>query len=182
MHIEIGDHAETDELAPNEVPGERDALRLPHLARQGELHLAGQLRILADFECLYSIPKPLTVAPSFRRILWQYHLGMDDPALGRKVLIAVQTLVAQAGGRAVRRRCHRAAPGLPANDLDVKMIDRHRDQITGTAERTSERRMSAPSLEKISGGTTPSQTVPAALQHFAGCSTIIAQSALAQPT
>jgi hypothetical protein len=58
------------------------------------------------------------------------------------------------------------------------MIDRHRDQISGTAERTSERRISAPSLEKFSGGTTPSQTVPATLQHYVQGSTIISSSTL----
>jgi len=58
------------------------------------------------------------------------------------------------------------------------MIDRHRDQISGTAERTSERRISAPSLEKFSGGITPSQTVPATLQHYAQGSTIIPSSTL----
>jgi hypothetical protein len=58
------------------------------------------------------------------------------------------------------------------------MIDRHRDQISGTAKRTSERRISAPSLEKFSGGITPSQTVPATLQHNAHGSTIIAPSTL----
>src|SRR6478672_10523300 len=58
------------------------------------------------------------------------------------------------------------------------MIDRHRDQISGLAERTSERRISAPSLKKISGGTTPSQNVPMALQHSAGRSTIVSLSTL----
>jgi Conjugal transfer protein TraD len=58
------------------------------------------------------------------------------------------------------------------------MIDRHRDRIIGTAKRTSERRISAPSLEKFSGGITPSQTVPATLQHYAQGSTIIAPSTL----
>jgi hypothetical protein len=58
------------------------------------------------------------------------------------------------------------------------MIDRHRDRISGTAERTSERRISAPSLEKFSGGITPSQPVPVALQHSAQCSTIIPSSTL----
>jgi hypothetical protein len=58
------------------------------------------------------------------------------------------------------------------------MIDRHRDQISGTAERTSERRISAPSLEKFSGGITPSQTVPLTLQHCTPVSTIIAPSSL----
>src|ERR1700749_2642936 len=60
----------------------------------------------------------------------------------------------------------------------MKMIDRHRDQITGTAKRTSERRISAPSLEKISGGTTASQAVLTTLQHCAGCSTIVSPSIL----
>jgi Conjugal transfer protein TraD len=58
------------------------------------------------------------------------------------------------------------------------MIDRHRDQISATARRTSERRISAPSLEKFSGGTTPSQTVPATLLHYVQGSTIIPSSTL----
>src|SRR5881392_3446731 len=58
------------------------------------------------------------------------------------------------------------------------MIDRHRDQVSGTVKRTSERRISAPSLEKFSGGTTPSQTVPATLQHYVQGSTIIPSSTL----
>jgi Conjugal transfer protein TraD len=58
------------------------------------------------------------------------------------------------------------------------MIDRHRDQISGTTERTSERRISAPSLEKFSGGTTASQAVLTTLQHYARWSTIISPSTL----
>ena len=179
MHIEIGDHAPIDEFAPNEVAGEFDALRLTHLARDGEFDLAGKLGVLADFERLDIVPQPFAVAPCLRRILRQHHLGMDDAALGGKIVAAVKALVAQPRARAVGGGRHRAGAGFAANDLDVKMIDRHRDQISGTAERTSERRISAPSLEKFSGGTTPSQAVPAALQHSAGCSTIIAPSTAA---
>jgi hypothetical protein len=58
------------------------------------------------------------------------------------------------------------------------MIDRHRDEIIYTAKLTSARRISAPSLEKFSGGTTPSQAVLTTLQHSAGCSTIIYPSTL----
>src|SRR5262245_30209879 len=58
------------------------------------------------------------------------------------------------------------------------MIDRHRDQIIYTAKRTSERRISAPSFEKISGGITPSQTVSVTLQPYARRSTIIPPSTL----
>src|SRR4030095_12271764 len=103
---------------------------------------------------------------------------MDDATIGRKVLAAIKSLVAQPRTRAVGGRRHRAGAGLAANELDVKMIDRHRDQIIDTAKRTSERRISAPSLEKFSGGTTPSQTVPATLQHYVQGSTIIPSSTL----
>jgi hypothetical protein len=58
------------------------------------------------------------------------------------------------------------------------MIDRHRDRIIYTAKRTSARRISAPSLEKFSGGITPSQTVPVTLRHYAQGSTIIPSSTL----
>ena len=147
-----------------------------HLARDGEFDLAGKLRVLADFEGFDIVPKPFAVAPCLRRILRQHHLGMDDAALGGKIVAAIKPLVAQPRARAVGGRRHRAGARLAANDLDVKMIDRHRDQISGTAKRTSERRISAPSLEKFSGGTTPSQAIPAALQHSAGCSITIAPS------
>jgi Conjugal transfer protein TraD len=62
------------------------------------------------------------------------------------------------------------------------MIDRHRDQIIYTAKRTSARRISAPSLEKFSGGTTASQAILTSLQHCAGRSTIIAPSTLLEMT
>jgi hypothetical protein len=58
------------------------------------------------------------------------------------------------------------------------MIDRHRDQISGTVERASERRISAPFLEKFSGGITPSQAVSVTLQHYIGRPTIIPSSTL----
>jgi hypothetical protein len=62
------------------------------------------------------------------------------------------------------------------------MIDRHRDLITGTVKRTSERRISAPSLEKFSGGITPSQAVLTTLQHCAGRLAIISSSTLTETT
>ena len=84
MHIEIGDHAPIHELGLHEVAGQFDALSLRHLARDGELDLAGKLRVLADLERLDLVPEPFAVAPCLRRVLRQHHLGMDDAALGRK--------------------------------------------------------------------------------------------------
>jgi hypothetical protein len=101
MHIEIGDHAPTHEFAPNEVPGKLNALSLCHLARDGKFHLAGKLGVLADFERLDIVPEPLAVAPRFRRIFREHHLGMNDAALGRKIVAAIKPLVAQPRARAV---------------------------------------------------------------------------------
>jgi hypothetical protein len=178
MHVEIGDHAPIDELGLREVAGKFDALRPRHLARKGEFHFAGKLGILADLERLDIVPQPFAVAPCLRRVLRQHHLGMDDAALGGKVVAAVKALVAQPRGGAVGGRRHRAGAGLEANDLDVKMIDRHRDQIIYTAKRTSARRISAPSLEKFSGGTIASQGVLTTPLHSTRHSTIIFPSEL----
>lgn len=43
MHIQVSDHALIDKLDLREVSGKLDALCLCHLARNGELHLAGKL-------------------------------------------------------------------------------------------------------------------------------------------
>ena len=94
----------------------------------------------------------------------QHHLGMDDAALGREIVAAIKRLVAQPRARAVGGGGHRAGARLAANDLDVKMIDRHRDQIIYTA--------------KFSGGITPSQTVLVTLQHYTRRPTIITPSTL----
>src|SRR5690606_14957506 len=127
----------------------------------GELHLAGKLRVLAFLEGFDIIPEPFAVAPCFRGVLRQHDFGMDDAAFVGEVLNAALPLVVQPRRRAIGGGRHRALAGLAADDFDVEMIDRHRGAIITTAKRTSERRISAPSLEKFSGGTGPCQTVPA---------------------
>lgn len=134
MHIEIGDHAPIDELRPNEVAGKLDALRLSHLARDGEFHLAGELGVLADLEGLDIVPEPFAVGPCLGRVVRQHHLGMDDAALGREVVAALEPVVPQPRRRAVGGGGHRARAGRAADDLDVEVIDRHRDPISGTGE------------------------------------------------
>jgi hypothetical protein len=62
------------------------------------------------------------------------------------------------------------------------MIDRQRDRIIYTAKRTSARRISAPSLEKISGGIRPSPAVPLTLQQCARRPAIISPSTLMEAT
>ena len=101
MHIEIGDHASIHEFAPSEVAGQFDALRLTHLARDGEFDLAGKLGVLADLERLDIVPEPFTVAPCLRRIFREQHLGMDDAGFCGKIVAAIKPLVAQLRARAV---------------------------------------------------------------------------------
>ncbi len=108
--------------------GEFDALRLRHLAGERKFHLAGELGVLSDLDGFNLVPEPFAVAKMLGRSLRQHDFGMDDAALGREVVAAVDALVAQPRGRAVGGGRHRARPGLAADDLDVKMIDRHRDQ------------------------------------------------------
>ena len=127
MHIEVGDHALIDELGLHEIAGEFDALRLGHLARKGELDLAGKLRVLPPSKASTSFHSRSRSRHRFRRILRQHDLGMDDAALVGEVVAALKPVVAQPRGRAVGGGRHRAAAGLAADDLDVKMIDRHRD-------------------------------------------------------
>ena len=138
MHIEVGDHALIDKLRLHEVAGEFDALCSRHLARKGELDLAGELGVLPDLERLDIVPEPFAVAPCLGRILWQHDLGMDHAALVGEVVTALKPVVAQPRGRSVGGGGHRAGAGLAADDLDVKMIDRHRDPNITTAKRTSE--------------------------------------------
>src|SRR5690606_1702715 len=163
-------------LGLREVTGQFDALRLRHLAGNGELDLAGKLGILTQFGGFDIVPQPFAVGPMLGCVLRQQHLGVHHAALGREVLITVEPVVAQPRGRAVGSGGHRALAALAGNDLDVKMIDRHRDPSIATLKRTSERRISAPSLKKISGWTGPCQTVPATLLRSAPHATIIAAS------
>src|SRR5690606_18302432 len=66
--------------------------------------------------------------------------------------------------------------GSLRDDLDVKMIDRHGDPNIYTFTRTSERRIGAPSLEKIWGWTGPCHTVPATILRSAVCATTLTAS------
>ena len=78
VHIEIGDHAEVDELALHEVPGQRDPIGLAHLAGNGELDLARELGVDPLLGGLDVVPQPLAIAPCLRRLLGQHHLRVDD--------------------------------------------------------------------------------------------------------
>lgn len=133
MRIEVGDHALIDKLRLHEIAGQFHALCLRHRARKSELNLAGKLGIVPDLERLDVIPESFEVGEVLGRVLRQHDLGMHDAALAGEVVAALKPVVAQPRGRAVGRRRYCARPGLSADDLDVKMIDRHRDPNITTA-------------------------------------------------
>src|SRR3546814_16013038 len=57
MDIEVGDHGARNELALDELAGERDALFLRHLARDCKFDLARELSLLALLGRLDPIPE-----------------------------------------------------------------------------------------------------------------------------
>ena len=104
MHVEIGDHAPIHEFGPNEVAkAEFDALALTHLARDGEFDPRGR-EAAASFRTSNASTSFQSRSRSFhalRRIFQQHHLGMDDAALGGKIVAAIEPLVAQPRTRPV---------------------------------------------------------------------------------
>jgi hypothetical protein len=86
MHIQIGDHALIDEFGLREVAGQLDALRLRHLARNGELDLAGKLRVLAHLERLDIVPEPFAVAKCSGAFSGSITSEWTTPRLLEKVL------------------------------------------------------------------------------------------------
>ena len=77
MDVEIGDHAAIHELGLDEVAGQFDALFPRQFARDGELHLAGKLGILALLGRLDRIPKTFALAQFVRQ-----HLPASSPPNG----------------------------------------------------------------------------------------------------
>ena len=93
VHIEIGDHAAIDELALHEVARQFDAVGLVHLARDGELDLARELRVLSLLGGLDVIPQPFAVMPFVGCMLGEQDFGMDDAGLVGEVVATFQPLV-----------------------------------------------------------------------------------------
>src|SRR3546814_19891508 len=83
----IGDQAAFDELTLDELARERDPLLVRHLARDGELDLAGELRILALLDRLDLVPQRFAVVQTLGRVLGQHHFGMDDARLAGEIMI-----------------------------------------------------------------------------------------------
>jgi len=142
MDVEIGDHAAIDELGSHEFPGERDALLLRHLAGNGELDLAGELRIPAFLGRLNLVPQHFAIAQPLRRALRQHDLGVDDAGLVGEVVVPPEPLVMEPLGRPVGGGRHGAPSTAASDDLGREMVDRH-DGVPFTPDpATSVRRIS----------------------------------------
>ena len=101
VNVEVGDHAAIDHLALDKVAGQLDALRLVHLAGNGELDFAGELGVLTLLAGLDRVPKGGAVRQVLGRAIRQHHLGMDDAALVREVVVAIQPPIVEPRGRAI---------------------------------------------------------------------------------
>ena len=95
MDIEIGDHAFLDELGFDELARQLDVVFLRELAGQGELDLAGKLRILALLGGLDRVPQSSPVGEGFGRAFGQHHFGVKDACLVGEIMVAVDALIVQ---------------------------------------------------------------------------------------
>jgi hypothetical protein len=125
MHIQICDHAAIDKLVADEVARQFDPLLPGHLARNRELDLARELRVLAQLRSLDVIPELLAVGEMFGCAVRQHYLGVDNARLVREIVMPVEPLIVQARCRAVGRRSQRARTGSARDDLCREMVDRH---------------------------------------------------------
>ncbi len=126
MHVEIGDHAAGYELLAYEVPREDDRLRLAHLARQRELDLPRQHRVMAALHGGDLVPQGLAVQPAGRCHRRQQDFRMDDAGLRQEVLRPAELRIVERFRRTVGgSRDH--TPSLGALDVfRLQMVDRHR--------------------------------------------------------
>ena len=102
--------------------------------------------------------------------------AVDENGFGQKVRDWNRTEMVE---RWRERWAELANERLAELDIDAR-IDHRSLEAQGTSERTSERRISAPSLEKISGATNKSRPVPVTLEHYDGRRTIISPAELAR--
>src|SRR3546814_2836749 len=93
MHIEIGDHTVIDELSLHKVAGQLDSLLLRHLARNRELDLARQLRVLAKLGRLDRIPESFAIGEMLGRAVRQHHLGVNNARLVREIVVPIEPLI-----------------------------------------------------------------------------------------
>ena len=125
MHIEVRDHAAIDKLGLDEIAGKFDALLLVHFARNGKLHLAGKLRVLALLGRLDLVPEFFPIRKAFGGAIGQEDFRMDDTRFVGEVMVAVEPVVVQPGGGTIGRRCNGAAPLPATNDMNREVIDCH---------------------------------------------------------
>src|SRR3546814_1773149 len=139
----IGDQAAFDELTLDELARERDPLLVRHLARDGELDLAGGLRILALLDRLDLVPQRFAVVQTLGRVLGQHHFGMDDARLAGEIMIPPEPFVMQPGRRAIGGGRDRTPAAAASDDLGRAVVDRHDGNPFTSRPATSVRRIRA---------------------------------------
>ena len=127
MHIEIGHHAPIDELPLHKIPRQLDAIGLAHLAGNGELDLAGELRVLAHFDRFDIVPQLRPVAPFFWRAIGQHDFAVHDAGLVGEIVVPIKPRIIEPIGRAIGRGGHGARAATARNNFGREVVDRHGD-------------------------------------------------------
>ncbi len=125
MDIEIGDHAFFDEFSLHELARQPDVVFLRQFAGQGELDLAGKLRILALLRSFDRVPQSGAVGEGFGCAFGQHHFGMKNACLVGEIVGSVDPLIVQLLARTIGRSRHGTASARPSDDLRAEMKDCH---------------------------------------------------------
>jgi hypothetical protein len=91
VHVEIGDHPAGHELLLHVGPHQRDIVGIRELARQRQLDLARQLRVLAPLVPPDLVPQVLAIGEPVRCPRRQEHRRVDHPRLARALLAPART-------------------------------------------------------------------------------------------
>ena len=125
VHVEIRDHPAGHELLLHVGPHQLDVVGIRELARQRQLDLARQLRVLAPLERLDLVPQQLAIGEPVRCPRRQEHRRVDHARLARVVERHPAAGIHQPPARAVGRRRHRTPARAAADDLRREMEHRH---------------------------------------------------------
>ena len=93
MHIQVRDHAARDELPLDKVARQVDPVALVEFARESKLDFAGQLGVLPLLGRFNGVPQAFARPQLLGNAGGRHHLGMDDAALVREIVMAVEPLV-----------------------------------------------------------------------------------------
>lgn len=128
MQSEVCAHAKVNELGGNKLPDELELLRLAQLARESDIDLAQELRVLPLLRSLHRVPQNPALFERLRRPWRQQDFGVKNLFATRVVVDDSGPLIDQQFASTIGRTGNRACAIGARYDLGRKMKNCH--QVT----------------------------------------------------